>query len=84
MAFARSKTDGRQETHLRGKTSEKRSFGPLFTSTRRHDEQEEQVRPRSEEVWKLDWQRVGAHVTDSSQPISDVVSDIFGVAWKGL
>jgi thymidylate kinase len=57
---------------------------PDLAVARRTDEREDHVRPRSQEVWEFDWTRLNAHVTDSSQPLPDVVSQVIALSWKAL
>jgi O-antigen/teichoic acid export membrane protein/thymidylate kinase len=51
---------------------------------RRGLEPETSVRPRSEEIWALDWSGTDAVVVDAGAPIERVLSEVKGAMWSRL
>jgi thymidylate kinase len=49
---------------------------------RRTDEDEAFVRPRSEEVWRVDWSGTPAHVVDAGRPKERVLAELRSVVWS--
>jgi thymidylate kinase len=56
----------------------------LAVLRKRGEEQESFMRPRSEEIWRMDWQGTPAVVIDASQPKDQVLSDVKSVIWARL
>jgi thymidylate kinase len=52
--------------------------------SRRSDERESFLRPRSEEVWQRDWSQTPAIVIDTDRPVAEVRLDIRSAVWTGL
>ncbi len=48
------------------------------------EEHESFLRPRSEEVWRVDWQGTPAVVIDAGRPKAEVLSEIRSVVWSRL
>ena len=48
------------------------------------EESESYLRPRSEEVWHVDWQGTPAVVIDAGRPSADVLSEIRSLVWSRL
>lgn len=57
---------------------------PKIAVRRKTDEQEQHVRTRSEEVWRLDWSNTGARIIDASRPAAIVFSDLRDRIWQRL
>ena len=57
---------------------------PDLAVARKTDENPVTVHPRSSEIWQLDWTRTRAHVLDSSQPQSVVLSELKALVWSSL
>ena len=47
-------------------------------------EPESSVRPRSEEIWRLDWRGSQAIVVDAASPMDQVLSEIKSIIWSRL
>jgi thymidylate kinase len=48
------------------------------------EERESFMRPRSEEIWRMDWQGTPAVVIDAGRPQAEVLSQIRSVIWSRL
>lgn len=57
---------------------------PDVAVSRRGDERESFLRPRSEEVWQRDWSRIPATVIEADLPIAEVRSAIRSAVWSAL
>lgn len=57
---------------------------PDLAVARKTDESAGSVRPRSEEIWKMDWTGTRARLVDSSQPKEDVLAEIKSLIWESL
>ena len=55
---------------------------PEICVQRKTDETPDSVRSRSQEIWNLDWCETPAHIVDASRPKSQVLSDVFNLAWS--
>ena len=47
-------------------------------------EPESSVRPRSEEIWRMDWRGTPAIVVDAASPKDRVLSEVRSVIWSRL
>lgn len=56
----------------------------LAVERKRHEEPESFVRPRSEEVWSIDWQGTSAIVLDAGRPKDEVLAEIKSLVWERL
>jgi thymidylate kinase len=56
----------------------------LAVLRKRGEEQESFMRPRSEEIWRMDWRGTPAVVIDASRPKDQVLSDVKSVVWTRL
>jgi thymidylate kinase len=56
----------------------------LAVLRKRGEEQESFMRPRSEEIWRMDWRGTPAVVIDASRPKDRVLSDVKSVVWTRL
>ena len=57
---------------------------PAIAVARRHDEEEDFVRRRNQEVWERDWLGTPAVVVDAGAPKADVLREILSVVWSRL
>lgn len=57
---------------------------PVLAVARKIDESPETVRPRSSEVWDIDWGRKDTHVVDAGQPKTTVLSDVKALVWSKI
>jgi thymidylate kinase len=57
---------------------------PELAVARKTDESEVTVRPRSSEIWSIDWDQVDADVMDASQPKEKVLSELKTLVWSRL
>jgi thymidylate kinase len=57
---------------------------PDLAVQRRREAPESVLRPRSEEVWGIDWRGTSAVVIDAGRPKSEVLSEIRSVVWSRL
>jgi thymidylate kinase len=57
---------------------------PDLAVQRRREAPESVLRPRSEEVWGIDWRGTPAVVIDAGRPKSEVLSEIRSVVWSRL
>lgn len=57
---------------------------PDIAVSRRSDEREAFLRPRSEEVWRTDWSRTPAVVIDAGQPKAEMLTDVRAAVWSRL
>ncbi len=57
---------------------------PDIAVQRKIVEREEHVRPRSTELWKLDWQGTSAKVIDAGQSVEDVLAEAQSIIWASL
>jgi hypothetical protein len=48
------------------------------------EERESFLRPRSEEIWRIDWRDTPAIVIDAGRPKSEVLSAIRSAVWSRL
>lgn len=51
---------------------------------KRHEEQPGFVRPRSEEIWRVDWSRTTARLVDSGRELGEVERTLKAIVWEGL
>jgi thymidylate kinase len=51
---------------------------------KRGEEQPGFVRPRSEEIWRADWDRTTARLVDSGRGREEVERTIKAIVWDGL
>jgi thymidylate kinase len=56
----------------------------LAVERKRGEERESFVRPRSEEVWRMDWRGTDGIVVDAGRPKAEVVSQIRSLVWSRL
>lgn len=56
----------------------------LAVERKRGQEGESYLRPRSEEIWRIDWNGTPAVVIDSGRPKAEVLSEIRSVVWSRL
>lgn len=56
----------------------------LAVERKRHEEPESFVRPRSEEVWGIDWRGTPAVVLDAGRPKDEVLAEIRSLVWERL
>jgi len=49
-----------------------------------HEEQPGFVRPRSEEIWRVDWSRTPARPVDSGRDLEEVERTLKAIVWDGL
>jgi thymidylate kinase len=56
----------------------------LAVLRKRGEEQESFMRPRSEEIWRMDWRGTPAIVIDAGRPRDEVLSEIKSVVWTRL
>lgn len=56
----------------------------LAVERRRGQDGESYLRPRSEEVWRIDWRATPAIVIDAGKPKAEVLSEIRSVVWSRL
>ncbi|HYV01866.1 MAG TPA: hypothetical protein VEM93_05975 [Actinomycetota bacterium] len=56
----------------------------VAVSRKRDEEDEAFVRPRSEEIWRLDWSGTRAVVVDAGSPRADVLREVRSVVWSRL
>lgn len=57
---------------------------PEIAVRRKTDEDPDSVRTRATEISQLNWQEIGAHVIDASQPKANVLSDLKSVVWSEI
>lgn len=57
---------------------------PALAVARKADENPSTVRPRSSEIWGLDWDQVGAQVVDASRPKNAILSELKAFVWSKL
>jgi thymidylate kinase len=57
---------------------------PEIAVSRRHDEEEDFVRRRNQEVWERDWSATPALVVDAAQPQNQVLEEILSHVWARL
>jgi thymidylate kinase len=57
---------------------------PEIAVRRKTDETEDSVRPRSTEIWELDWDQTPAHVIDACHPKDAVLSEVKWLVWSQL
>jgi thymidylate kinase len=57
---------------------------PQIAVQRKSDEAEKDVRPRSTEIWCLNWEKTSAHVIDASQSKEVVLCDVKELIWSRL
>jgi thymidylate kinase len=55
---------------------------PETAVQRKTDEDAVTVRPRSSEVWNLDWRSTAAHVVDAGRPKAEVLTDLKSLVWS--
>jgi thymidylate kinase len=56
----------------------------LAVQRRLGEDEESYLRPRSEEIWRLDWRGTPAIVIDADRPKAEVLSEIRSVVWSRL
>jgi thymidylate kinase len=57
---------------------------PETAVQRKQDEQEREVRERSTEIWRLNWEQTGAHVIDAGKCQTDVLAELKALIWAQL
>ncbi len=57
---------------------------PDIAVQRKRDELEKTVRPRSTEIWEVDWSRTSAHVIDASAPLEAVLTQVKALIWENI
>jgi thymidylate kinase len=57
---------------------------PETAVRRKTDETEESVRPRSKEIWDLDWSQMPAVVIDANHSKEEVLSEVKWLIWSRL
>ncbi|MBD2355857.1 hypothetical protein H6G41_14730 [Tolypothrix sp. FACHB-123] len=57
---------------------------PEIAVQRKTTEKESHVRPRSTEIWQLDWQETPAHVIDASRSKEEVIAELKSLIWSIL
>lgn len=55
---------------------------PEIAVARKPEEEADFVRGRWAEIWEVDWEALGAHVVDASQPREDVLSRLKSLVWS--
>ena len=53
-------------------------------TARKTTEPAEHVRPRAEELWRINWLGMGARVVDAGRPLPDVLMDIRNIVWSSI
>jgi thymidylate kinase len=57
---------------------------PELAVARKTNESPETVRPRSSEIWDIDWSRKETQIVDASQPMTEVLSQVKALAWSKI
>jgi thymidylate kinase len=56
----------------------------LAVERKRGEQPESYLRPRSEEIWRIDWNATPAVVIDANRPKDDVLREIRSIVWSRL
>lgn len=57
-------------------------LAPEISVQRKTDESPETVRPRAEEMWKVDWSKTPGRIIDAGQGKTEVLSDLMALIWS--
>jgi len=57
---------------------------PETTVQRKSDEDAASVRPRTAEIWEMDWRHTPAYVIDAGRPKAEVLSELKALVWSHL